>query len=119
MYCPGQTPNFSCVTGEPVVWDGTLFAGQCPSNSPVADTIVLQGLTADNISDIFSCGPYNLVVDNVEVVSDPLPTTLVTSSLTVSADSSLNGSTVVCRTSGSGSNTQMIELLISGMCHFI
>ena len=115
VYCPGSQISGTCTTAEAVIWTGTLFDGQCPSNRPVPDSIIIQGLTEANISGTILCGRYDVVITNVEMVADPLPEVIVTSSLTFFADVTLNGSTVRCRTSGIGIFPVNTVLVILGM----
>ena len=82
---------------------------------PVPDSIIIRGLTETNISDTISCGQYDVVITNVEMVADPLPEVIVTSSLTFFADVTFNGSTVRCRTSGIGIFPVNTVLVILGM----
>ena len=69
--------------------------GQCLSNTPVANAIIIQGLVADDISDKFSCGQINVVVTDVAMVADPLPVTIVTSSLTLNTSTTTHDSSTI------------------------
>ena len=109
VYCPGQT-NISCSNTAPVGWDGTAFAGQCPLNATV-----LQSLTADNISSTFTCGVFTVTVTNVETaVQVGVTVTIISSSLTFNADSTLDGRTIRCGTVATSTPDVDLELIVPG-----
>lgn len=81
LACPGPT-SIPCGSGttSPLLWDGTLFMDECPSATPVANSIILPfGLTTQNINDTFVCGQYTAVL--MGVTTGPLGVIVYSSSL--------------------------------------
>ena len=107
LYCPGRSA-ISCATVSPVIWDGSAFNGQCPLNA-----ISFQAVTTADIDKKSSCGVLNVTITNVLVRMDSgVETTEVISLLSIDAQPSLSGLTIVCR---SANNRDVdIELLVPG-----
>ncbi len=93
LYCPGPA-TISCSTVTPIIWDGTAFNGQCLLNG-----ISFQNINDDSIGEFSSCGEeLNVTITNVVTTIDVGSTVVtVASSLSFSAQPSLSGLTVVCR----------------------
>ncbi len=104
FYCPGPV-TISCSTVTPIIWDGTAFNGQCPLNG-----IGFQTIDNDSIGKSSSCGELNVTITNVVTTIDVGSTVvIVNSSLSFSAQPSLSGLTVVCR---SGANAAVNSMLL-------
>ncbi len=104
LYCPGLA-TISCSTVTPIIWDGTAFNGQCPLNG-----ISFQTINNDSIGKSSSYGELNVTTTNVVTTIDVGSTVVsVDSSLSFSAQPSLSGLTVVCR---SGSNAAVNSMLL-------
>ena len=104
LYCPGPA-TISCSTVAPIIWDGTAFNGQCPLNG-----VSFQNINDDSIGEFSSCRELNVTITNVITTID-VGSTVVTvdSSLSFSAQPSLSGLTVVCR---SGPNAAVNSTLL-------
>ncbi|XP_064393559.1 uncharacterized protein LOC135341019 isoform X2 [Halichondria panicea] len=104
LYCPGPA-TISCSTVTPIIWDGTAFNGQCPHNG-----ISFQTINNDSIGESSSCGELNVTITNIVTTIDVGSTVVnVDSSLSFSAQPSLSGLTVVCR---SGANAAVNSMLL-------
>ncbi|XP_064393580.1 uncharacterized protein LOC135341041 [Halichondria panicea] len=104
LFCPGPA-TISCSTVTPIIWDGTAFNGQCPLNG-----ISFQTINNDSIGEYSSCGELNVTITNVVTTIDVGSTVVnVDSSLSFSAQPSLSGLTVVCR---SGANAAVNSTLL-------
>ena len=93
QFCPGErVSSFSCTTEATHAWFGSALAGQCPSGNP-SDGIVLT--TAFNSEgDTVSCGIFTASVTNITPM---VGNTLLSSTISFTASSDLDGTTVVCR----------------------
>ncbi len=104
LYCPGPA-TINCSTVTPTVWDGTAFNGRCPLNG-----ISFQDINNNSIGESSSCRELNVTITNVVTTIDVGSTVVnVDSSLSFSAQPSLSGLTVVCR---SGSNAAVNSMLL-------
>ena len=101
LYCPGQTVELSCSDPVVVIWKGTAFTGQCPSES---DTIAVLSAEAV-VGNTTTCGNFTTTVTSL--TPGTFGATIVDVSLTFRADVSLNRTTVHCEDSDP---TNVLEL---------
>ena len=92
QFCPGErVSSFSCTTELTHVWSGSALAGQCPTASP-SNEIVLT--TALNVGDTVTCGIFTANITNIATIMGNI---LLSSTISFTASSDLDGTTVVCR----------------------
>ena len=91
QFCPGErVSSFSCTTEISHVWSGSALDGRCPTASP-SDGIVLS--SALNVGDTVPCGIFTANITNIAIV---MGDTLLSSTISFTASSDLDGTEVVC-----------------------
>ena len=109
QFCPGErVSSFSCTTEIVHVWSGSALAGQCPTASP-SDRI---GLTTvfNSEGDNVTCGIFTASITNIAIVMGDI---LLSSTISFTASSDLNGTEVVCR-DGNQAEVENYPIMIVG-----
>ena len=95
QFCPGErVSSFSCTTELTHTWSGTALDGQCPSGNPVTNDVIVLS-SALSVGDTVPCGIFTANVTNI---TTPMMggNALLSSTISFIANSSLDGTEVVC-----------------------
>ncbi len=99
--------ELSCTDTAAVIWQGSAFTGQCPSESDTITVLAAQAV----VGSITTCGNFTANVTDLT----PSPTVpglnIVDVSVTFRADVSLNGTTVQCEDANPNNDLLVNKLL--------
>ena len=94
QFCPEErVSSFSCTTELTHTWSGSALAGQCPSSNPIINDVITV-TTALSEGDTVPCGIFTANVTNITPMMGG--NTLLSSTISFIANSSLEGTEVVC-----------------------
>ncbi len=105
LYCPGQNVDLSCEDATIVIWQGSALSGQCPPDNSIR-VLTSSAVVGDNNT----CGRFTSTVTDVRQGTVP-GIFIVTATLTLVANASLNGTTVQCEDID-GNNALEIDQLL-------
>ena len=111
QFCPGErVSSFGCTTELTHVWAGSALAGQCPSSNPLNNDVITLS-SALNEGNSLPCGIFNVTVTDITMVMGG--NTQLSSTISFTASSDLNGTEVVCR-DGNQADVESYPITIIG-----
>ena len=110
QFCPGErVSSFNCTTEIVHTWSGSALAGQCPSSNPVIDDVITLSSTLSE-GDTVPCGIFTANVTNAPMMGG---NTLLSSTISFTASSVLDGTEVVC-VDGTSTEVESYPIAIIG-----